>query len=120
VVESGVLAQLTSREREYRLTVASDMERVPALLDGSISAIEEAKAPTGLAAWNLTVRDRDQLNAVLDRLRRAKVLIESIEPVRNSLEEVFLRAIGGAQKDTAAEPPATRATATPVNTGVGA
>lgn len=120
VVESGVLAQLTSREREYRLTVASDMERVPALLVGSISGIEEAKAPTGLAAWNLTVHDRDQLNAALDRLRREKVLIESIEPVRSSLEEVFLRAIGGARTDTAAEPPATPATATPVNTEIGA
>jgi ABC-2 type transport system ATP-binding protein len=124
VVESGVLAQLTSREREYRLTVASDMERVPALLDGSVPEIEEAKAPTGLAAWNLTVHDREQLNAALDRLRREKVLIESIEPVRSSLEEVFLRAIGGAQKDTAqdttAEPAATPATATPANTEVGA
>jgi len=126
VVESGVLAQLTSREREYRLTVASDMERVPALLDGATLGIEEATAPTGLAAWNLLVHDRHQLNEALDRLRRENVLIESIEPVRSSLEEVFLRAIGGGPKDsakeTATEPPASPATTTPgtVNTEVGA
>ncbi len=93
VVESGVLAELTSRERQYRLTVASDFERVPAVLDGVISEIEEVKAAAGLAAWNLTVRDRDALNTAIDRLRRENILVDAIEPVRSSLEEVFLRAI---------------------------
>ena len=95
VVQSGVLADLTSPERQYRITVASDFERVPAVLDGAISQIEEVKASAGLAAWNLTVHDRDELNAALDRLRREEILIDGIEPVRSSLEDVFLRAIGG-------------------------
>jgi ABC-2 type transport system ATP-binding protein len=103
VVESGVLADLTSREREYRLAVASDAERVPAALDGSISAIEQVKAPAGLAAFRVAVLDREQLNAALDRLRREDVLIESVEPVRSSLEEVFLRAIGSVPDDVAAQ-----------------
>lgn len=94
VVQAGNLTELTSHERQYRLTVASDSERVPALLGRAILEIEEVKAPTGLAAWNLTVRDRDELNAALDRLRRENILVDGIEPVRNSLEEVFLRAIG--------------------------
>jgi ABC-2 type transport system ATP-binding protein len=105
VVQSGVLADLTSSQREYRLTVASAAERVTALLDGSISGIEEIKAPVGLAAWKLTVDDREQLNAALDRLRREQVLIEGIEPVRNSLEEVFLRAIGGGEESSPAPAP---------------
>jgi len=92
VVESGVLAELTSRERQYRLTVASDFERVPAVLDGVISEIEEVKAAAGLAAWNLTVRDRDALNTAIDRLRRENILVDAIEPVRSSLEVVVLRA----------------------------
>jgi len=96
VVESGVLAQLTSREREYRVTVASAPEGIPAILDGSVSAIEPTTAPAGLAAWIVTVQDREQLNAAVDRLRRSEVLIDSVEPVRSSLEDVFLRAIGGA------------------------
>jgi ABC-2 type transport system ATP-binding protein len=95
VVESGVLAELTSRAREVRLTVASEFERVPALLDGAIDGLEPITAPAGLAAWILSVHDREQLNAALDRLRAAEVLIEGVEPVRSSLEEVFLRAIGG-------------------------
>ncbi len=94
VVESGVLADLTSREREYRLTAATELERVPSVLEGTVSAIEEVKAPSGLGAWNLTVRDREQLNAAVDRLRVENILIDSVEPVRSSLEDVFLRAIG--------------------------
>jgi len=95
VVESGVLARLTSREREYRLTVASAAEKVPTLLEGAVTAIESASAPAGLSAWILTVQDREQLNAAVDRLRAGAVLIDSVEPVRSSLEDVFLRAVGG-------------------------
>ena len=100
VVESGVLSELTSREREYRLTVASDFERVPTALNGSVDAIEEVTAPVGLAAWNLTVHDREQLNDALDRLRQAAILIDGVEPVRSSLEEVFLRAVRAAEGET--------------------
>jgi ABC-2 type transport system ATP-binding protein len=95
VVESGVLSELTSRAREYRITLASDDDGIPTLLEGIVSGVQTAKAPAGLAAWGVTVTDREQLNAGLDKLRGAGVLIESVEPVRNSLEEVFLRAIGG-------------------------
>ena len=75
------------------MTVASDSERVPAILNRAILEIEEVKAPAGLTAWNLTVRDRAELNMALDRLRLENILVDSIEPVRNSLEEVFLGAI---------------------------
>jgi ABC-2 type transport system ATP-binding protein len=95
VVESGVLADLTSREREYRITVAAEEDAVPSLLEGIVSGAQPATAPVGLAAWAITVTDREQLNAGLDKLRAAGILIESIEPIRNSLEDVFLRAIGG-------------------------
>lgn len=96
VAESGRLVDMTSREREYRLTVASLAEGVPEVLDGGVDAIEPTTAPEGLAAWRLTVRDRPQLNAALDRLRAAGVEIEAVEPVRSSLEEVFLRAVQAA------------------------
>jgi len=70
---------------------------VPTILDGSLATIEPVGAAAGLAAWKLTVQDRHELNAALDRLRSEAVVIESIEPMRSSLEEVFLRAIGGAE-----------------------
>ncbi|MFQ5745552.1 MAG: ATP-binding cassette domain-containing protein [Acidobacteriota bacterium] len=100
VAESGRLAEMTSREREYRLTVASAPESVPAMLDGAVEGIEQVRAPAGLFAWRLTVSDRSHLNAALDRLRSAAVEIEAIEPVRSSLEEVFLKAV----KEAAARP----------------
>lgn len=93
VAESGPLAHMTSREREYRLTVATSPEQVLAAIDGAVEALEEVKAPAGLHAWRLTVSDRAQLNSAVDRLRRADVEIEAIEAVRSSLEEVFLRAV---------------------------
>ena len=120
IVKAGILSELTTREQQYRLTVASDLERVPALLDRAILEIEEIKAPAGLAAWNLTVRDRDELNAALDRLRRENILVDGIEPVRNSLEEVFLGAIrdqtGNEVQRRPEEPPS--AGSKPVNGGV--
>jgi ABC-2 type transport system ATP-binding protein len=105
VVESGVLARLTSREREYRITVAAGAERVPGSLASMAHAVEPAGAPAGLAAWNLTVQDREELNAALDRLRRDGVLIDAVEPVRSSLEEVFLRAVAGAAGSDGRESP---------------
>ena len=93
IIKAGILAELTTREQQYRLTVASDSERVPAILNRTILEIEKVKAPAGLAAWNLTVHDRAELNRALDRLRLEDILVDSIEPVRNSLEEVFLGAI---------------------------
>ena len=105
VVESGVLARLTSRERQYRITVAAGAERVPGSLASMAHAVEPAAAPAGLAAWNLTVQDREELNAALDRLRRDGVLIDAVEPVRSSLEEVFLRAVAGAAGSDGRESP---------------
>ncbi len=104
VVESGVLSELTSREREYRVTVASNLDQVPQALNGAVDAIEEGKAPEGLAAWHLTVHDREQLNAALDRIRHADILIDGVEPVRSSLEDVFIRAVGGTDPDKEAAP----------------
>ena len=107
VAESGRLAEMTSREREYRLTIASSPDAVVASLDGAVDGIEEATAPAGLHAWRLTVRDREQLNSAVDRLRSAAVQIEAIEPMRTSLEEVFLKAVklaeGAAGESTCAE-----------------
>ena len=106
VVESGVLSDLTSREREYRVTVAADTDGVPELLKGVVSSVAEGKAPAGLTAWSVTVRDVDQLNTAIDRMRGANVLIDGIEPVRSSLEEVFLAAISDGNGTDASEPEA--------------
>jgi ABC-2 type transport system ATP-binding protein len=40
-------------------------------------------------------RDRAQLNALIDKLRSVPVEIESVEPVKNSLEQFFLKVVTG-------------------------
>jgi len=42
-------------------------------------------------------RDRAQLNALIDKLRSVPVEIESVEPVKNSLEQFFLQVVAGGQ-----------------------
>jgi ABC-2 type transport system ATP-binding protein len=100
VAESGQLTEMTSREREYRLTAASQPEQVLAALNGAVESIEQVTAPAGLFAWRLTVGGRAQLNQAVDRLRGAGVEIEAIEAVRSSLEDVFLKAVESASDGT--------------------
>jgi len=45
--------------------------------------------------FRFTPRDRTHLNSLLDRLRGAPVEIESVEPVKLSLEEFFLQVVSG-------------------------
>jgi len=102
VVESGPLSEMTSVEREYRLTVANREEAVPGLLEDIVEAVEPVRAPAGLHAWRMTLRDRSRLNEALDVLRGGDVEIEAVEPVRSSLEDVFLRAMHKARGDATA------------------
>ena len=61
----GRLAEMTSREREYRLIAASPPEQVLAALDGSVESVEQVTAPAGLFAWTITVSGRPQLNTAV-------------------------------------------------------
>jgi ABC-2 type transport system ATP-binding protein len=103
VAESGPLAGMTSKEREYRLIAATEPEHVIVALEGAVESFEEVKAPAGLFAWRLTVGSRAQLNSAVDRLRAGGVEIEAIEAVRSSLEDVFLQAVESASDASPAE-----------------
>jgi len=43
-------------------------------------------------------KDRAELNALIDKLRAVPVEIESVEPVKNSLEQFFLKVVTGEDK----------------------
>lgn len=54
----------------------------------------------GTAPWidntlRFSPRDRAELNALIDKLRAVPVEIESVEPVKNSLEQFFLKVVTG-------------------------
>jgi ABC-2 type transport system ATP-binding protein len=59
-----------------------------------------AASIAGTAPWTdntlrFSPRDRAELNALIDKLRAVPVEIESVEPVKNSLEQFFLKVVTG-------------------------
>lgn len=88
VARQGTLAELTDQSREYRIKCAGDItplrERIielgGKLLDGEVA---------------IKGHDKAKINAMIDLLRSASVLIESVVPRRFSLEDVFVDTLGG-------------------------
>ncbi|MEM6325881.1 MAG: hypothetical protein AAF791_02065, partial [Bacteroidota bacterium] len=51
-------------------------------------------APSGgLAGYTLHAPDRAALNAALDHLRTHRVEVEAVEPLRQSLEDLFVEIV---------------------------
>jgi ABC-2 type transport system ATP-binding protein len=74
-----------------------------AAADDSVRAAAAAVGGQGAASWEQNTlrfvpRDRAHLNSLIDRLRALPVEIESVEPVRSSLEEFFIEVVGGQEK----------------------
>jgi ABC-2 type transport system ATP-binding protein len=85
MVRAGKPSDFTRRTGEYRLHVAAVTDAVHAA----------AESVLGVVKWNgtallATVKDRAQLNLLIDRLRAAGGEIEALEPVKNTLEEFFI------------------------------
>jgi ABC-2 type transport system ATP-binding protein len=91
LVRKGSVEELTAVERVYDLAATPVPE---SLLDDPDLALRPA--PDGspstpdLEQYRVHADDRATLNAVLDRLRSAEVQIESITPLRQSLEDYFI------------------------------
>jgi ABC-2 type transport system ATP-binding protein len=84
--------EFTRGTGEYLVRVAA--------VDDAVRAAAAVVVGDGSAEWTQnTLRfaphDRAQLNCLVDRLRGVPVEIESIEPVRLSLEDFFLQVVGG-------------------------
>jgi len=63
------------------------------------SANDAIRAAADAVVWQgctlrFTPRDQAHLNEMIDRLRAASADIEAIEPVKQSLEEFFLKVVG--------------------------
>ena len=88
VMRTGSPQELMQATGVYAIKVATANEAAKRAV--------EAKAVG--AAWDgstlkFTPKDRAQLNAVIDALRAAGAEIESVEPVRSSLEESFIQVV---------------------------
>jgi len=89
VVRQGSIETLTAVERVYDLvsTPVPDPLADAAALQ---SPPDDAPSDPDLRRYRLQAEDRAALNDVLDRLRDAGVEIDSITPLRRSLEDYFI------------------------------
>ena len=92
VVRDGTVAELTAVGREWRLRATPIPETV--MLGGALRPDPPAPSADGLRGYSLVLPDRAALNAALDALRSAGVEIESVEPLRQSLEDLFVEVVG--------------------------
>jgi ABC-2 type transport system ATP-binding protein len=84
--------EFTRGTGEYLIRVAAVDDAVRA---ATARVVAEDAAEWEQTTLRFTPRDRSHLNALLDRLRGAPVEIESVEPVKLSLEEFFLQVVSG-------------------------
>jgi ABC-2 type transport system ATP-binding protein len=89
IVREGTVEELTTVERVYDLVAT----RLPEdLLDSTALSLSPKESPSDpdLQQYRLQADDRSTLNALLDTLRSHDVQIESITPLRRSLEDYFI------------------------------
>jgi len=89
VVAQGRIDELTASKSRYRL-VATGVD------DALLSAFRETGASVERVNghFDLTARDVDHLNALVDRLRAAGAKLQELAPLRSSLEDVFVGLVG--------------------------
>lgn len=105
VVRQGTTEELTAVERVYDIVATPIPEEALGALDGMLRRADEPAAEEGLHRYHVQTEDRAGLNAILDRLRSAGVELESVQPLRQTLEDYFIDVVGTTEKpEEAGEP----------------
>ena len=100
LVRQGSVEELTAAERVYDLIATPIPDSIRNDADLPLAPAPDGSSPElDLKQYRVRADDRATLNAVLDRLRGADVEIESITPLRQSLEDYFIDVV-----DTASSP----------------
>ena len=89
LLREGTVKELTTSEEVYEIetsTVIPNIFSIPELSSISISQINENKL-------SVNVKDNDELNFVIDFLRKNSINIKSVNMQKNSLEELFVSLI---------------------------
>ncbi|MDT7857549.1 ABC transporter ATP-binding protein [Rubrivirga sp. S365] len=92
LVREGTVDDLTRVGRAWRLLTTPLPPPTAEALGGVVDP-DPAPRADGLALAHVVVPDRGALGAVLDRLRADGVDVEAVEPVRQSLEELFVEVV---------------------------
>lgn len=85
VVAEGRIEDLTASGSHYRLVASGVDDRLMSAFRETGASIERVNGH-----FDLTARDVDHLNALVDRLRSGGGKLQELSPVRSSLEDVFV------------------------------
>ena len=85
VVAEGRIEDLTQASPRYRLVATGIDDALIAAFRETGASIERVNGH-----FDLTARDLDHLNALVDRLRGHGARLQELSPVRSSLEDVFV------------------------------
>ena len=88
VVRTGRPEEFTRSTGAYRMKVSAMNDTLRQNVHSIIAACRYDEA-----AIEFTPRDRAHLNSIIDAVRASAVEIESLEPVRSSLEESFIQVV---------------------------
>jgi ABC-2 type transport system ATP-binding protein len=95
VVRTGTIEELTAVERVYDLVSTP----IPEALHDALPlrpASDDGPSDPALRQYRVRAEDRADLNALLDRLRSADVEVDSLVPLRRSLEDYFIDVVDDA------------------------
>ncbi|MEM1054854.1 MAG: ABC transporter ATP-binding protein [Bacteroidota bacterium] len=92
MVREGTVASLTETGRAWRLRTTLIAQDIAEALGATL--IPDPGPPVGdLAGYTLHAEDRAALNAALDYLRSHRIEVEAVEPLRQSLEDLFVEVV---------------------------
>ncbi len=97
VARQGTLAELTEHTVEYHITTSGNLDHLRSELERLEGKIEEDRIV-------VSGHDAQRVNEIVDLLRSRGCLIESVEPRRFSLEDVFVEIIGDSVKGVGTAP----------------
>jgi len=88
IVRTGRVEELTAADQGYTLVATPIPDSV--LRSLPLDPAPDSRPASALVQYRLHADDRGDLNAVLDQLRTHDVEVESITPLRRSLEDYFV------------------------------
>ena len=108
LVRQGTIEELTGESRRYEIELASPLPEDEELKD-VLRSLKGATLPSNTRP-RITVPSDDAaaIQPVIDALRRAGAVIESIRPVRQSLEDYFIDVIADVPDGIAGKPQGAR------------
>lgn len=89
VVREGTVSELTLTQNVFDVRVA------PEFTPSANEVLSRFAAHMGEGVFEVRCNNLNELNEMLDQLRARGILIESINPRRSSLEDLFIKMIGG-------------------------